>query len=185
MAGSFPASRRAAVAGPACLACRGGRCEEGLSLRGRRLTLTAGKRIPTLRRICSPAICGVYGRTRTAIAWDQLPRSACTGGAAGAVQLRRLARHRPGHPCLRAAVLVLGLPIRTPRPGPSQRGRHHLWMLPLGLRHRASAAPRAPPDPPCGCGPRAGSIHAEVAWSSRITAEREQPEHPPAGKEKC
>ena len=183
MAGSSSASQRAAAAGPACQACRRGRCGGGLGLRGGRLTLTAGKRIPNSRRICSRTIARAYGGESE----PQLPRISFHDQG---VQAARLAPFSfgslPGtglavnaceplswYLALHPNTVARVIPTRPPPPADAP---------PRFAAPPASAAPRAPPDPACGCGSRAGSIHAEIAWSSRVTDEREQPEHPPAGK---
>jgi hypothetical protein len=167
MAGGSPVSRRAAVAGPACQACRRGRRGGGLSLLGERLMLTAGKRIPTLRRACPPAICGVYGvnansgRLGSAStinvygrrAWRRSAFGGLPGAGLAVSACGPLSRYLASYP----STVPRAVPALPPPPADA---------LPRFGEPLASAAPRAPPDPACGRGSR------------RITPRRDCPVKP-------
>ncbi len=138
MAGNSLACERAAAAGPACEARRRGRCGASPSLGSRRPRLTAGKRAPNSRRISPQTISRVHRANSNRNCRGSAPHDQRVQAAQlGAVQLRRLARHRPGPQRLRPPSRYLASHPNTVPPGHPQRGRHHLWMLPrLDLLHR-------------------------------------------------
>lgn len=155
MTGGSPVGRRAAVAGPACQACRRGRCGGGLSLLGGRSMLTVDKRIPNSRRVCSPTIRRVYGvkanrgRLGSAFTINGYGRRGWRRSAFGGLPDAGPAVSASGPPSRYLASYPGAVPRAVPaRPPPPADA------LPPFAAPRASAAPRAPPDPACGRGSR-------------------------------
>jgi hypothetical protein len=132
-----------------------GRCGESLSLRGGRLTLTAGKRIPNSRRVCPLAFSGVYGveanrgRVGSASTINEYGRRGWRRSAFGGLPGAGLAVSACG-PLSR---YLASYPVTVPRAVPA-RPPPPPDALPPFAAPRASAAPRAPPDPACGRGSR-------------------------------
>ncbi len=169
MAGNSLACERAAAAGSACEARRRGRCGASPSLGSRRPRLTAGKRAPNSRRISPQTISRVHRANSNRNCRGSAPHDQRVQAAQlGAVQLRRLARHRPGPQRLRAALPVLGQPPEHRAPGPSPtRPPPPLDAPPPRLAPPpAPAAPRASRDPACGRRSRSRSIHADCLIKS-------------------
>lgn len=149
---SSSACQRTWRPGRACQARRGGRCGHGPQSAQQAPRVGRRQAHPDSRRISSRAISRVHRANSYHNCLGSGPRDRPVQAAQpGAVQLRRLARHRPGPQRPAGRPPGTWPATRIPCPGSPRRGRQHRRMLPLDLRHPASAAPRASRDPACGC----------------------------------